>query len=380
MSLPDEKIEILKQELKNELKNEIKELKQEIDDMKESIIELKEYWKTNLNYPKYEVSNFGNVKHKEFDRLFNLREEQQYYYIHISDKNDKPVRILVHRLVAETFIPNPENKKTVNHKDADKHNNKISNLEWATHKEQMEHVKEKKLINYDRGGRKVQVYKHDEKNSSIKNEYKIYNSVKEAKLDIYASQRQIYNMLNNGIICDGYSCEYLDDYTDLDGEIWKTVVIDGKEYENYKVSNFGRLKRNDVIKMIRKRDGYLISSISDKKDRMVHRLVAEAFIPNPNNKKFVDHIDTNRSNNNVNNLRWATYKENNNNEETKRKRAITQSKKVDKYDIDGNYVDTYNSITEAGKSVGRSQQNISHAIKNKTISGNYYWKLAENNE
>jgi hypothetical protein len=85
-------------------------------------------------------------------------------------------------------------------------------------------------------------------------------------------------------------------------------------YENYSVSNFGNV-RNDVKGKILQasldRDnGYKKVALNGKTVR-VHRLVAQAFIPNPENKKCIDHIDTHKTNNNVNNLRWCSQQENN---------------------------------------------------------------------
>jgi hypothetical protein len=91
-------------------------------------------------------------------------------------------------------------------------------------------------------------------------------------------------------------------------------IISG--FENYSVSNFGNVMNNQkgrILKPSKDKDGYLqIKLAKDSKPHMkiVHRLVAQAFIPNPNNKPCVDHIGNDKQNNNVNNLRWATIQEN----------------------------------------------------------------------
>ncbi|HEP1471222.1 TPA: HNH endonuclease, partial [Streptococcus pyogenes] len=92
---------------------------------------------------------------------------------------------------------------------------------------------------------------------------------------------------------------------------------------NYSINENG-VVRNDITGRIKKpftnkRNGYLIVDLyKDNKSEKVpiHRLVAEAFIPNLENKATVDHIDGDRKNNSINNLRWATYSENNSRFET----------------------------------------------------------------
>jgi len=89
-----------------------------------------------------------------------------------------------------------------------------------------------------------------------------------------------------------------------------------QDFEIYEVSNLGNVKNKKTGRILKPNvgnDGYnKLSLMKDKKrcGKKLHRLIAEAFIPNPENKQFVDHIDNNRLNNNINNLRWATNQEN----------------------------------------------------------------------
>lgn len=123
----------------------------------------------------------------------------------------------------------------------------------------------------------------------------------------------------------------------MEEEIWKSI----KGCEGYyEVSSLGRVRsiertivKNDgrvttykgrIIKPYKNNQGYLIVSLYVKgkcKKFLVHRLVVEAFIPNTENKPCVDHINTIRDDNRVENLRWATYKENSNNELTNKKQS-----------------------------------------------------------
>lgn len=95
-------------------------------------------------------------------------------------------------------------------------------------------------------------------------------------------------------------------------EAWAKI----KDYPIYSVSSDGRVKNsktNRILKQGKHRQGYSLVWLSDSDGRhgkSVHRLVAEAFIPNPDNKEQVNHMDGNKANNNVNNLEWMTGSEN----------------------------------------------------------------------
>lgn len=96
-------------------------------------------------------------------------------------------------------------------------------------------------------------------------------------------------------------------------EVWKTII----DYPNYQVSNLGRirsLKTYKILKQFTNCFGYKgvhLNRFGTAKTFIVHRLVAEMFIPNPNKYPCINHKDENRSNNCVYNLEWCTYSYNN---------------------------------------------------------------------
>lgn len=180
-------------------------------------------------------------------------------------------------------------------------------------------------------------------------------------------------------------------------EIWKPIA----GYEGYFVSSFGRVRSDDYIsgrwkKRVKRKkplllsqelthDGYLrvvLSREKSSKHFSVHRLVAAAFIPNPNNYPEVNHKDENSQNNCVENLEWCTRKYNANygtlpsRESEWNINHPKKSKPVCQYSLDGVFIEEFPSINEASRRYGICGECISRCCMGRqSTSAGFKWKF-----
>jgi hypothetical protein len=205
-------------------------------------------------------------------------------------------------------------------------------------------------------------------------------------------------------------------------EIWKDIVIKRKndviDFTGFfQVSNLGNIRSLDrmveyvngkryyysghpIATVERKRDGYVYVRLNKNQlyyVAKVHRLVADAFIPNPDNLPEVDHINTIRNDNRVDNLRWVSCSGNKNNPITKerrrkiakeisykvlKKRKENGGKKAEhttlQYDLNGNLIREFKSLMQIGRELGYDPSSIAKCCKGKyKTSYGYIWKYKD---
>jgi len=353
---------------------------------------MNELWKPiiiNNEKTNYEISNYGIVKNINTNKIIKSSLKSGYQHISLTINKNNRKTLSVHRLVAIAFIPNPENRETINHKDHNKLNNNVNNLEWATTIEQNRHKRKcKKEIMELVSSRAVWRIDKD-----TNEKLELYKTIKFASQWIFDNNLTSITEFNNGnniksritAVCQkkygrntsfGYKWEYCNENdTIYDNEIWKDIpkeIIGG--IEGYKISNHGRVKNHKGRISIghNHSSGYLWVSIAPKQ-YLLHRLVAKVFIPNPENKEQVNHKDGNKINCKLENLEWNTNIENQNH---KVNTGLANIKKIIQYDLNMNKIKIFNTQLLASKELNISYLCINRCCRDKVnTAGGFIFKF-----
>lgn len=260
----------------------------------------------------YRITKTGKIWSTTNKKFLKTKFKNGYHRINTKDR-DKDRSNAIHRLVGETFIPNPDNKPYINHINEIKTDNRVENLEWVTQKENTE--RHNKVTSHARQVKQIDIKTGDT--------LAIFNMIKDAAKAVGRTPRAI-NLVLGGTnkTAGGYYWEYIDtsnykEDIDINDLMNNPGVkrIDG--YDNYYVYRDGRIYNSinkKFLKPVKNDDGRVYVTLCKKGQRnqnpYIHRIVADHFLvdksfPNAN----VIHINNNLEDNSVENLKWSNIRQ-----------------------------------------------------------------------
>ena len=262
----------------------------------------------------YIITSDGKVFNRKTNKeLKGTFARNEYHSVQLTI-NGKPKTLMIHRMVAEMFCDNPNNYSIVDHIDRNKYNNNYTNLRWVD------------------------------------------NSANALNID----KRECVNKIKN--------------IEDIDLTQWKPV----KRYPDYMVNEDGGIINLKTKRLLSGsiRNGYIRININNKWESL-HRLIWESFynkILEPN--EIIDHIDGNRLNNKLSNLRLVEPSENMLNSHIN---GHAKDIEVDQYDLQGNYINTYYSMATAAYAVNKTKDAVRSAANRHGSCAGYFWIRKDDN-
>lgn len=333
-------------------------------------------WYDLIEFPEYQINKNGEIRSLKRNSVRILKQYKTasgYMYISLFNKDNIRKSLKVHRLVASTFISNPNKYPIVDHIDGIRDNNNVLNLNWVNQSDNVlksNHScnSRKSVIQYDMDGNIIHVYPSEANASST------FNLPRDT-IGRYIRKERLWN---------GYYFKYPEEnsfpYKPTEDEVFKSLIYDGILYQLYTISNKGNILnvKTGKLKRATVNNGYpnVCLSINGKIKRVnVHRLVATMFVERKSeDHTIVNHIDENKLNYHSSNLEWVTPKQNviySNHQ---------RQKKVSQIDINTNkIIKIYSSLKEAAAGVDlKSSAAICECCKGKRESvRGFNWEYSQ---
>ncbi len=242
-------------------------------------------WVTIEKYPQYQVNPMGQIRNTKTGNIIKAYRKYRRYIIHIIDDNGKNVEPDVDRIVADTFLPRltDNTNMLLKHLDGNLNNCCVDNLAWVD-------------------------------DDTAEKEYYSTHSIRKPK-------------------------EYFEFYPLLE---WPEGY--------YEINKMGQIRNKNKHRLVKEHlhdDGYTFYTlkINGKTTmRYTHVLVAKQFIPNPENKPIINHIDEDKTNPCIDNLEWVTRNENIRHGTGISRANLGKNKLMNEYDVHGKYIRTWKSI------------------------------------
>lgn len=253
--------------------------------------------------PQYILSKDGKIKNSKIQKELTPRIKNGYYFVSLKCNDQKYHEFSLHRLLATTFIPvDNQEDKIINHKNGDKLDNRIDNLEWITQKENIQHALKNELIPVNK--KAVLQYSLD---GIFINKY---NSIQEAVEKTGCDRSAIIKVCKGKQKSSlGFSWKY-DNEKDREFIDTKQMNEDSKEITNYpfyKIQRDGKvisIRTNKYLKPVINKNGHSYVTLNNKdgkKNFYIHNLVAEYYLGLNESKKVI-HKNGDKSDNRLENL------------------------------------------------------------------------------
>ena len=276
-------------------------------------------WKAIRGFSRYLASDRGGmVMNGEFGYLMSQNYNEEGYAITavVPDVkiHTKPVTKSVHLLIADSWLLDKPGKDYVDHINKHRSDNDVCNLRRVTCKENAENREYPKSV----PKRCTRIQRIDPDTDKV---LQTYNSLTDAGKWVKANtdtkdskpRARFNKVANKDKTAFGFKWVYIDDNETIDGEVWKPIPLEmTRNKAGYYVSNYGRIKHpseRNISKGCLK-SGYMVTSLGFGKDIGIHVIVAKVFLHNDDNLPMVEHGNSDKTDNRLENLFWSTHSAN----------------------------------------------------------------------